>query len=181
MIEIAATYCLGSQAIDSRWACSPSSLLNKFLLGDFVRPCNILWLGIVGVGFIFGYLLSLCETTTWLQWWQLRTPLDNSWKDFTDWAIKFPFIVLLQWDTNPINSHQQLFLTHCTLRRVWMWTPWWSSTYKWTRPLRCAGVRTVPTAASTPTWAPPATSRWSSQRRSRSCPNLRRRSPRRKR
>ncbi len=65
--------------------------------------------------------------------------------------------------------------------RVWMWTLWWLSTSRWTRPQRCAGVLTVRTDASTPTWAPHATSKWSSLRRSRSFPNQRRRFLRRKR
>ncbi len=65
--------------------------------------------------------------------------------------------------------------------RVWMWTLWWLSTSRWTRPQRCAGVLTVRTDASTPTWAPPATSKWSSLRRSRSFPNQKRRFLRRKR
>lgn len=72
------------------------------------------------------------------------------------------------------------FLVECGFR-VWMWTLWSSSTFRSTRPLKWGGAPTVPTAASTPTWAPPATSRWSWPRRSRSSPNQRRRSPRRKR
>lgn len=65
--------------------------------------------------------------------------------------------------------------------RVWMWTLWLLSTSRWTRPPRWGGARTVPTDASTPTWAPPATSRWSWPRRSRSSPNQRRRWLRRRR
>ena len=65
--------------------------------------------------------------------------------------------------------------------RVWMWTLWSLSTSRWTRPPRWGGARTAPTVASTPTWAPPATSRWSWPRRSRSSPNQRRRWLRRRR
>lgn len=72
------------------------------------------------------------------------------------------------------------FLVACGFR-VWMWTPWSLSTSRSTRPPRWGDARTVPTDASTPTWAPPATSRWSSPRRSRSFPSPKRRSPRRKR
>lgn len=65
--------------------------------------------------------------------------------------------------------------------RVWMWTLWSSNTSRSTRPPRWGGARIVLTAASTPTWALRATSRWSWPRRSRSSPNQRRRSLRRKR
>lgn len=72
------------------------------------------------------------------------------------------------------------FLPECGFR-VWTWTLWSSSTSRSTRPPRWGDAPTAPTAASTPTWARRATSRWSWPRRSRSSPNLRRRWPRRKR
>lgn len=65
--------------------------------------------------------------------------------------------------------------------RVWMWTLWSSNTSRSTRRPRWGDARIVLTAASTPTWALRATSRWSWPRRSRSSPNQRRRSLRRKR
>lgn len=65
--------------------------------------------------------------------------------------------------------------------RVWMWILWSSNTSRSTRPPRWGGARIALMAASTPTWAPHATLRWSWPRRSRLSPNQRRRSPRRKR
>lgn len=65
--------------------------------------------------------------------------------------------------------------------RVWTWILWSSNTSRSTRPPRWGDARIALMAASTPTWAPHATLRWSWPRRSRLSPNQRRRSPRRKR
>lgn len=65
--------------------------------------------------------------------------------------------------------------------RVSMWILWWLNTSRWTRLPKCAGVPTELTGGSTPTWAPRATLRWSSPRRSKSFPSQRKKLLKRKR